>query len=198
MLNEIVGDIYQLDFGSITAWVNEFTGYYDGVMDENDGCLDNPNFFKTEIRKDLTFKIEFHPGDTLYFINDINIGSTGPHWMLYCFKWCELLKLINGSNNEELLFWLLLPMVGITPNDEINEINKVILDKIRVFPKLFSSEHVHDFIDTIIAGVMFQEGFLEVETVGTVCKNQNSFRYIRKDNKLEISSFNKQIAGRIS
>ena len=66
----------------VREWWEKFTGWYDGVLDESDGYLDDPAFLEAPLTQGRTLKIEFHPGDTLYYVNGEEIGSTGPHWKL--------------------------------------------------------------------------------------------------------------------
>lgn len=197
MIDEIIEDIYNLKEIDVSNWVNEFTGYYEGVLDENDGYLDDPNYFKIDIGNSFILRIEFHPGDTRYFINDINIGSTGPHWELYCFTWLELINLVKKSEYEDLLFWLLLPMTGISKSDDIYKIKSTMINKFKVFSIISSNEQLGNLLEAIIVGIRFEEGFSIVEDIGLVCNNSNSFRKLRVDNTSEIAEFNKRIGNEL-
>ena len=66
-------------------WWDAFTGYYDGILEESDGYLDEPTTLETSLSQERMLKIQFHPGNTLYYINGEKIGSTGPHWELQTF-----------------------------------------------------------------------------------------------------------------
>ena len=72
-------ELYTVETGK---WWETFTGYYESVLDESDGYLEEPVTLNEALSQDKILKIEFHPGDILYFINDEEIGSTGPHWKL--------------------------------------------------------------------------------------------------------------------
>ena len=78
-VSELMEELYTEEVGN---WWEQFTGYYEGVLEDSDGYLDNPTTLEEELLPDKILKIEFHPGDILYFINDEQIGSTGPHYEL--------------------------------------------------------------------------------------------------------------------
>lgn len=94
------------------SWWDTFTGYYDGVLDESDGYLDEPTTLETVLPEGKTLKIEFHPGDTLYFINDKQVGSTGPHWKLQTIPYRDVEHLLSLENGRQL-YLLLLPLAFI-------------------------------------------------------------------------------------
>lgn len=98
------------------SWWDNFTGNYDGVFEENDGYLDEPTTIETAFKPDQILKIEFHPGDILYFINHQQIGSTGPHWKLHVLPFTEAEQLLSQEDGE-LLFFLLLPLTYIETED---------------------------------------------------------------------------------
>lgn len=99
------------------SWWNNFTGHYDGVFEENDGYLDEPTTIETAFKPEQILKIEFHPGDILYFINHQQIGSTGPHWNLQVLPFIEAEQLLEHKNGE-ILFFLLLPLTYIETEDQ--------------------------------------------------------------------------------
>ncbi len=45
-----------------TGWWDNFTKYYDGVLEESDGYVDEPETLICELAPAQTLKIEFHPG----------------------------------------------------------------------------------------------------------------------------------------
>ncbi|MDE7204788.1 MAG: immunity protein 19 [Lachnospiraceae bacterium] len=57
-------------------------------------------------------KIEFHPGDILYFINDEQIGSTGPHYELQTIPYEKVEQLLSLKKGRQL-FLLLLPLAFV-------------------------------------------------------------------------------------
>lgn len=108
-VSEIMEELYTEE---VRSWWEGFTGYYEGVFDESDGYLDDPATLEEMFSTDIILKIEFHPGDILYFVNDKQIGSTGPHWELQTIPYKELERLLPLRNGRQL-FLLLLPLAFI-------------------------------------------------------------------------------------
>ncbi len=77
-VSELMGELCTQE---VLEWWKTFTGWYDGVLDECDGYLDDPAFLEVPLTRGRTLKIEFHPGDTLYYIDGEEIGS--------CFCCCS-------------------------------------------------------------------------------------------------------------
>ncbi|RKI70500.1 hypothetical protein D7V91_02550 [bacterium 1xD42-67] len=100
----------------ICGWWKTFTGWYDGALDESDGYLDDPTFLEAPLAQGKTLKIEFHPGDTLYFVDGEEIGSTGPHWKLGTVPYKELEELLPLEHGRQL-FLLLLPLASLERED---------------------------------------------------------------------------------
>ena len=48
------------------SWWDNFTKYYDGVLDESDGYVDEPETLICELAPTQTLKIEFHPGGRIF------------------------------------------------------------------------------------------------------------------------------------
>ena len=115
-------------------WWEQFTGYYEDVLDESDGYLDNPTTLEEELLPDKILKIEFHPGDILYFINDEQIGSTGPHYELQTIPYEKVEQLLSLKNGRQL-FLLLLPLAFID-EEEVQSVRDKITEQIRnYFPE---------------------------------------------------------------
>lgn len=149
---EIFEVIFNLDNDETSKWVDNFTGYYEGVIEENDGYIDNPSTVILKLNKDANLKIEFHPGDTIYYINENIIGCTGPHWELYAIKWNEIVKFSEGSLYPDYAFWLLLPMAAVTSENNIEEVKRVIIERLKIF-KYISHERDCDLVNAIISGI---------------------------------------------
>ena len=126
-------------------WWEQFIGYYEGVLDESDGYLDNPTTLEEELLPDKILKIEFHPGDILYFINDEQIGSTGPHYELRTIAYKEVEKLLPLKNGRQL-FLLLLPLAFIDEEDI-----KPVREKIAEQMKSYFSENLCERVSGCIA-----------------------------------------------
>ena len=59
--------------------------------------------------------MEFHPGDTVYFINNKKIGCTGPHFQIQIFSFADLMEYMKTNGRE--IFLLLLPLTYIKKED---------------------------------------------------------------------------------
>lgn len=108
-------------------WWSNFTKYYDGVLEETDGYIDEPETFIYDLTSTRTLKIEFHPGDTIYYINDKQIACTGNHYQIQIFPFKDLL---NFKDDKRILL-LLLPLVIIDDSD-IDTATKVISNVLQV------------------------------------------------------------------
>lgn len=119
-IDEFISENYEPD----DEWIDGFVQYYDGVMDESDGYVDNPNFISLNLNNH-DFKIEFHAGDTLYFLDGVQIGCTGPHFILGALSFDDFSELLK--NVEDIRFYLLvLPMLKLKKHNVlyVNEILK--------------------------------------------------------------------------
>ncbi|MDE5620756.1 MAG: hypothetical protein K2I80_09640 [Ruminococcus sp.] len=74
-------------------------------MYENDGYVDNLNYIILTLNYH-EFKIEFHAGDTLYFLDGIQIGCTGPHFILGTLSFQDFTEL--QKNVEDVRIYLLV------------------------------------------------------------------------------------------
>lgn len=107
-------------------FINELTGYYDGIFDKTDGYVDNPKAVKIDFNNnELT--VEFHAGDTIYFLNDKEIGFTGCEYFIQKIPFVDFKKYIKGKESLEILF--ILPMVQIVEG-EIEQFRKIVIDVI--------------------------------------------------------------------
>jgi hypothetical protein len=120
-LSEFIRNKYNLSLN----WVDEFTKYYDGVLDEEDGYVENPRKLSVRLKNDNQLEIEFHPGDTVFYLNKENIGCTGPHFYIHKISLAKLKDLVLDSDYTEEKFFLLLPMVFVEEN-EIEEMTSII------------------------------------------------------------------------
>lgn len=110
-LGEMVEKIIPINI----EWVNSFTQYYDGVFDEFDGYLENPTTLIATLNHGEILKIEFHPGDVIFYINEKEIGCTGPHHITQSYPYKKLEQLLSYSKGD-LLFLLLFPLSIVDAN----------------------------------------------------------------------------------
>lgn len=115
-------------------WWEQFTGYYDGILEENDGYLDEPTTLEVMLAQDKRMKIEFHPGDTLYYINGEKIGSTGPHWEVQTVPYEEVRQLLALENGCQF-YLLLLPLAVIKPEETDSVRREIEAQMGRYFPE---------------------------------------------------------------
>lgn len=115
-------------------WWNDFTKYYDGVLEEADGYIDDPEMLVCKLTDTQTLKIEFHPGDIVYYVNDKQIACTGGEYMIQIFPFEDLMKYTEHQKDKHL-FLLLLPLVVISEEkvscaiEIISSVLEEILDK---------------------------------------------------------------------
>ncbi len=133
-------------------WSDCFTQYDKNpdVFDESDGYLDHPTTLTTSLGSLGNLKIEFHPGDTIFFLNNNEIGCTGPHWVLSKIPY-QTIKNVLELEYGEVLFELLLPM-AILESEEVEKI-KPILEK--HFLELgFAGRNLLQIVDCLISGII--------------------------------------------
>ena len=125
---DVIEENYSLDID----WFNKFTSYYDGVFEENDGYIDNPNSIIVQLNNHKELIIEFHPGDVIFFMNSIKIGCTGAHYSIGAIPMDEYIELTKDLCYENKLF--LLPMVEVKEYDEtkFREIVEIIISKFNI------------------------------------------------------------------
>lgn len=114
-------------------WWEHFTGYFDGILDENDGYLESPATLEVSLNPDETLTIEFHPCDTIYFINGLQIGNTGPHYTLQVLPYNKLKQVLLENGNE--LFFLLLPLAFVKEEETNSATQQICSLMTRYFPK---------------------------------------------------------------
>lgn len=98
---------------------NQLTGWYGGMLDERDGYIDKPSYLEIGMGENNDLRIEFYPGDILYFINGEEIGNTGSHWKLNVLPF-DKIKSVLETEKGEILFWLLLPLAKIEEEEMEN------------------------------------------------------------------------------
>ncbi len=111
-------------------WIDKLTGYYDGVFDENDGYIDTPKAVVISLSSGDELCVEFHPGDTIYYINGNQIGCTGPSYMIRSISLTQFFEYTSNLNDNEKI--LLLPMVKITfgEKDELSNVINLVLSAV--------------------------------------------------------------------
>jgi len=103
-------------------WIDDLTQYYDGVFDEYDGYVECPNAVRLEL-KGNEYIIEFHPGDTVYYLNGEQLGSTGPEYFVKKLSLSQFKEFAADLSSKEKIF--LLPMLHAVP-EEKSEVFQII------------------------------------------------------------------------
>lgn len=119
-LDMCVSDIEEvIQDGDLEYW-NEFTGWYEGIFEESDGCLDEPAYLETYIdAMNRTLKIEFHPGETVYYLDGEEVGCIGPHSVTRQPLSFSAMKSVLDGVCGDILFFLLFPMVELEEGDRV-------------------------------------------------------------------------------
>lgn len=92
------------------------TGYDEDTFDANDGYTDSPGTVMLALSGGEEFFVEFHPGDTVYYLGDKRIGCTGPDYVIRKIpfeRFCEYTK--DMDERQKLL---MLPMVGVRESEK--------------------------------------------------------------------------------
>ncbi|MCM1507217.1 MAG: Imm19 family immunity protein [Ruminococcus flavefaciens] len=129
-------------------WIDEFVQYSDEIFNQNDGYVDNPNTIELNLNGH-DFKIEFHAGDTVYFLDGQQIGCTGGHFILGKIDFQLFSELTHGIADKRI-FLLVMPMVSLKDTDIPNARN--IIRSALGLLKL-KKEHINKITDMITDGL---------------------------------------------
>lgn len=136
---EFLSNIFNINEENTIEWWNNFTGYYEGIFDETDGQVENPNTISIEFQNQVNLVIEFHAGDTYYYLENsitkefVNLGTIGGHWILPMLRWNEIVSLSQNvksdssiRNYSNLIMLLMLPCIWLTKDEDFEEVKKVL------------------------------------------------------------------------
>ena len=126
-LFEIIQENCRID----RAWVDNLTGYYEGA-NENDGYVENPKAIKIKLSTGDNFYIEFHPGDTIYYINDSEIGCTGPSYVIRKLSLSQFFEHTKNIKDIEKIFLLPMLRISFAEKDEFANVIKSILSRVNL------------------------------------------------------------------
>lgn len=110
--DEALSELILEKFSPDRERIDSLTGYCPEVFDESDGYIDSPKAVEINLCGGDRLRVEFHPGDTIFYINDEQIGCTGPHYGIRRISLARFFEYTRGLKDSEKL--LLLPMVRIT------------------------------------------------------------------------------------
>lgn len=151
-LSEIIAKNMPADMKDTTEWWDDFTGYYEGILDESDGYIDNPKTFTYNLTSTQTLKIEFHPCDIVYYINNNQIACTGGEYSIFIFPFVDLLKFTQDYIDDQI-FLLLLPLSIIHKQDVLYATKKIY----HILHLFFDESICNQLTDSIIYGLMEEE-----------------------------------------
>lgn len=130
-------------------------------------------FIGGKLNEDITFSIEFHDYEVVFFLNDIYIGNLGGHFEAWFLTWDELL----AFQQFEHLFLLLLPMTAIEKH-QTDKAKQIIQNHLNTIPKI--EKNAEYITKCILNGLTIDEQFFEQDEVGIVNSQNHSVRNIEK------------------
>ncbi len=164
---------------------DDFNIWYKNFFTDNGKDI---KYIQGQLNEDISFTIEFHKYEILFFINDEYIGSLGGHFE----AWSLTLEEISYFQKFDFVFLLLLPMLGITKN-QFDFTKKLISKNIKLIPEL---ELHSDYIAECIANGLIMSGeFYIHKEIGIVNTQNHSVRNITKypEYKKSIIKLNKML-----
>lgn len=177
MLDEFLAEHYRMPD---EQWHQELSGGLDAHGQEAEPW--NGTTIKLKINDKVTFFVEYHPFETIYFFNDLYLGNTGGHYHLSLFTWDEFLQITGKREKETLLFFLLLPLV-VGAKQERAAIKQEIESRLQELP--FQKEHVPVIAHYLVNHCSFEDDgdrmFLESPKAGTICLREHSERNPKRD-----------------
>ena len=172
MLDDFLTEHYEMPDES---WFRELSGEVDAEGQETEPW--NGTTIKLKINDKVTFFVEYHPFETIYFFNDLYLGNTVGHYHLSLFTWDEFLQIIGKREKETVLFFLLLPLV-VGTKQQRTAIRQETERRLNELP--FRKEHVAQIAQYLVNHCSFEDDeeilFLEDPKAGTVCLRENSER----------------------
>ena len=107
--------------------------------------MDDTDSIMIELNNHNELIIEFHPGDVIFFMNNCQIGCTGPEYKIKAITFKEYTELTKDLSLEKKLF--LLPMVEVNENEttEFSELLSMLLSNYSI-----SSSCKNQIIEIII------------------------------------------------
>lgn len=118
---EVLSACLGVDEEAAHKWWREFTGWYEGVLDEADGQVDDPGLLEFQLDGGDLLVVEAHPGDTYVHRRRPNaqiqdtIANFGPHWWLPDWTLADVLR-TAGTN--PFAFMVLAPLVRLRSDED--------------------------------------------------------------------------------
>jgi hypothetical protein len=122
-------DAFRIESEQATRWWNEFTCWYEGVLEEADGQVENPGVVSAGFRVGVSIEAEIHPGDIYFHLNHestrLLLGNIGPHWALPFISSAEAMALssqlpMNQPSAAARAFLFLAVGIWLTQSEREN------------------------------------------------------------------------------
>lgn len=103
---KVLSDCFGVEESAAIEWWNEFTGWYDGVLDESGGEVDRPGLVEVALDGGECLVVEAHPGDVYVYRRrpseeaQDTLANFGPHWFIPDWSLAGLERLVR--NNVQL------------------------------------------------------------------------------------------------
>lgn len=165
---------FQLVFSYPYASDHELEMNFDEVMEDSGYAITtrfSARSFEIAITGALKLEIEFLEEEISYYLNGFNIGNISGHSNIAFLTWNELQRL---SNNNQVLFLLLLPVTGIE-EQEREAILPFIAEHLKEIG--IKDEHKAQFANCLVNGlVVADDNFETLSDVGITSNSKHSLR----------------------
>jgi hypothetical protein len=171
-LDDAIRDVVEIKkyVPTFKEWYNEFCPKEKA---DSDGLFENPKVIAATLTEDIRFAIEFHLGETTFYINNIYIGNLGGHFEAWFLTFKELM----AFDKYEMLFLLFLPMTGIEENER--ELAEALVSEKLKSISMYAEQS--DYIaKCIVNGLIVDKPFYTIQDVGIVSDTNHSVRNITK------------------
>lgn len=102
-------------------YIDQLTQFYDGVFDEYDGYVECPNAIRLDLNGNV-YEVEFHPGDTVYYLNGEQLGCTGPEYFTRKIPLDRYREFSDNLSSKEKLFLLPMLKAAVEEKEEVFQI----------------------------------------------------------------------------
>lgn len=190
---------YYLKYGFWGAADYEKEMNFDEVLDQM-GYLTQSSYtgryILVPVNAWLEASIEFRPEETVYFLNDFNIGSHGEVSQALFLTWHEIERFAAAEKGGKALFWLFLPMTAIAASAR-DAAQEKISAHLRDLP--IKPEHGPYFAERIAESLLADDAcFAADPAAGTICRAPHSLRdpakFKDEEDRKKLADINKLLA----
>ena len=158
-------EVIDINKDELYDWENKFFTNFDANQ--------NFRFIGGQLNQNISFHIEFHESEIIYYLNDMYIGNLGGHFEAWFLTLDELIKF----GKFDLLFLLLLPMTGIEQK-QITSAKSLITEQLKSL-SLFEKRAAY-ISECIVNGLIMDGNFSKNNDIGIVNNQNHSVRNIEK------------------